>query len=79
MIRTIHGTRASASIDNFTLWACEGVDRCGMAERARLRIRKSSISKQRFSFRKMTDLREENAFFHVKIRLHDRRVKTSSF
>jgi hypothetical protein len=30
---------------------------------ARLRIRKSSISKRSFLFQKMIDLREENAFF----------------
>jgi hypothetical protein len=50
-----------------------------IGRRARLRITKSSISKQRFSFRKMIDLREENALFHVKIRLYKGRVETSSF
>jgi hypothetical protein len=46
---------------------------------ARLRIPKSSISKRSFSFQKTIDLQEENAIFHDQRRVHDRRVKTSSF
>jgi hypothetical protein len=46
---------------------------------ARLRIAKSSISKRSFSFQKPIDLRVESAIFRGHHRVHDRRVKTSSF
>lgn len=48
-------------------------------EEKEVRIAKSSISKRSYSFQKTIDLREKNAVFHDQRRVHDRRVKTSSF
>jgi hypothetical protein len=55
---------------------CQGGE---IGRRARLRIAKSSISKRSFSFQKTIDLRGESAIFRGHHRVHDRRVKTSSF
>jgi hypothetical protein len=57
------------------IWLPDG----NFGRRARLRIAKSSISKRSFSFKKTIDLREETAIFHDQRRVHDRRIKTSSF
>jgi hypothetical protein len=50
-----------------------------LADAPDLRIPKSSISKRSFSFQKTRDLREENGIFLEMIRLHDRKLETSSF
>ena len=50
------------------IWLPDG----NSGRRARLRIPKSLISKPSFLFHKTPDLREENAIFDARSRVHDR-------